>query len=284
MDIEIVHSLNYGKNLCNLFVNKIIEEFKNINQYHQTHIKIIDVGNFIIIKGFTDFELQLNFSNIFSKYVFDLFGVEKSFNVIDLITYGTPPKKEPILINLNLNKKTYLKNNIKNVIEDNQNGLFYNYTAFTDNIFYDNEKTKKILLDKKINTKLTKLENIIEVYESDDFFGKSVMSSKLYETYFLYIAHHVFEKHICDNLNIFFYSDSEMKDIDFDNYVLEINSKNLLVKEDWLTSLILDIFNLNPKYIIDHLRLNDYDFSDEILVTDKRVWIKKDKIGEMVLI
>ena len=99
MDIEIVHSLNYGKNLCNLFVNKIIEEFKNINQYHQTHIKIIDVGNFIIIKGFTDFELQLNFSNIFSKYVFDLFGVEKSFNVIDLITYGNPPKKEPILIN-----------------------------------------------------------------------------------------------------------------------------------------------------------------------------------------
>jgi hypothetical protein len=284
MNINIIHSLLYGKNLCNLLVNKIIEEFKGLNKNHHTQIKVVDVGNFIILKGITDIEIQLNFSNLFSKYIFDLFGIEKSFNVIDLITYGTTPKKNPILINLNFNKKTYLKHEHKKVVDDNLNGLFYNYTAFTDNFLYDTDKTKNYLSKNNIDINLTKIENTVEIFESDDFYGKSIMSSKLYETYFTYISHHIFEKNICDNLNIFFYSDSEIKDINFDNSILKIFSENLLVKEDWLVSLILDVFDLNPKYIIEHLGLNSYDYSNEILATDKRVWVKKDKIGEMILI
>ncbi len=73
MNINIIHSLLYGKNLCNLLVNKIIEEFKGLNKNHHTQIKVVDVGNFIILKGITDIEIQLNFSNLFSKYIFDLF-------------------------------------------------------------------------------------------------------------------------------------------------------------------------------------------------------------------
>jgi hypothetical protein len=256
--MTITNSQLNGKILCNLLVNKIIEEFKILNKYHHTQIKVIDVGNFFIIKGVTDVDTPLNFSHIFSKYVLDFFGIEMSFNIVDLVKYGVNFNIERVSVELSLNKETYLNKINKKDFIDNKNEL---YESLTD----------------------VEYENSTKIYESDNFLGKSIMSSKIYEIYFRYIAHNIFERHLCSNLDILFVSISEFENINFDNVIFKISSNDLIVETEWLRSLILDIFNLSPTHIINHLGLEDYNFENEIINMNERVWIKKDKVGEMIL-
>ena len=64
---------------------------------------------------------------------------------------------------------------------------------------------------------------------------------------------------------------------------MEFIPSNLIVTKDWLESLVRDLFPFKLIDIINHLKLNDYNFEDEILVRDNYPWKKRDKVSEMVL-
>ena len=57
----------FGNNLCNLLSNKVIEEFSKIDLSHKTTIQVINLEQFIVIKGRTSINNPLNYSKIFNS-------------------------------------------------------------------------------------------------------------------------------------------------------------------------------------------------------------------------
>jgi hypothetical protein len=55
-----------------------------------------------------------------------------------------------------------------------------------------------------------------------------------------------------------------------------------MTSNEWLESLILDLFTFKPDEIIKRWDLNEYDFSEEI-ISHFNIWKVKDKVGEMIL-
>ena len=139
----------YGNNLCNLLSNKLIEEFNNIDNKHVTKIKIIDLNNFIVIKGYTTISTPLNFSSIFVDYLSQIYEVNRNYNVIDLIEYGNK------IINNNLTVSCYyneyeLNHNLYNVSNPKEQGFIDLKSDFktvhTNNVDLFNKYGKKKLI------------------------------------------------------------------------------------------------------------------------------------------
>jgi hypothetical protein len=63
----------------------------------------------------------------------------------------------------------------------------------------------------------------------------------------------------------------------------DVECKGNIVSEEWIKSLILDIFDFDINHIKNHLGLGEYNFENEIL-SNNRCWIKKDKTKDMILL
>lgn len=270
----------FGNNLCNLLSNKVIEEFSKIDLSHKTTIQVINLEQFIVIKGRTSINNPLNYSKIFKSFLVDVFGIDLTFNTIDLVEYGSKIKLDYINLSLNLSDYNDLKIyntdlNIQGEYEldfDNQLIIHNNYELFEyiiSNYEYKNFNDLIIKADYP--------------FVSEPMFGKSLYSDKVYNIYLKYISYNLFEKQLCKDIsfNLTYYGDFE--EMNYDNMLLTVDSCSSIVSIDWMKSLILDLFDFNFTHIKKHLSLDNYDFSKEILSKDK-CWMLRDKTSEMILL
>lgn len=272
----------YGKNLCNVFANLIIERFNSIDDNHKTKINVVNLNQFLIIKGKTSISSPINYSNLFREYSINNLNLDKSFNVIDLIEYGSIMNTLPIMLHKNYNINVlpvcnytdqslqgFIKTNDKiKIVKYNNSKLFDEISKKTDLTQYD----KYICKDNNI-------------FVSDDFFGKNLNGEKLYEIFLNYISYNIFERLLCKDLTLFFhYNGEDFNEISWENIDFRVSSNTLITnKPDWLYSLILDLFDFNPKNIKSHLKLYDYNFECD-LTNEKRCWEVRDKVREIFLL
>lgn len=271
----------YGQNLCNILSNLIIENFNLIDSNHITSIKITNNGQFFVITGNTTIKNPVNYSTIFKEYIEDKTKNEISFKVIDLISYNTNNNENYVYL-----KKTYTSKNLYTPL----NFKDVEYDGF---ISVDNE-IQKIFSNNKSLYDFYIQKNNIQNYEfiksidsfpfvSDSLFGKNLSLSKIYDIYFRYISYNIFNSNICQDISFTFFSNEDVENISWENLELIISSDTLITSTEWLKSLILDIFDFKPKFIIKHLGLSDYNFESEIL-SNKKCWMKNDKIKDIILL
>jgi hypothetical protein len=120
-------------------------------------------------------------------------------------------------------------------------------------------------------------------FVSDSIYGKNLNSSKLYEIYLKYISYNIFEKQICKGIKFNLHYNGNIRNLNWETMEFDVSSDKCIVSEEWLKSLILDLFDFNYKYIKKHLSLDLYDFENEILSKDK-CWMIRDKTTEMILL
>jgi S-adenosylmethionine synthetase len=122
-----------------------------------------------------------------------------------------------------------------------------------------------------------------KIVTSDKIFGQSNNTDKPY--YFLgeYIANHLLARNLCKDVKIRIEHPNIME-CDSNNVSLLLMSDSLIAKKEWCTSLVLDLFPFEHKEIINHLDLDNYNLESYILEEGNYPWLKKDKIGEMVLV
>ena len=288
MSNYIVETYSRGENLTNLLANKVILEIEKETKNHKTNIQVINNGNFIVVRGVTTHRTPINLSKLFISYYNQLFNREINLNVVDLIEYGNEVEDEPIYF-----KKTFIKDDLIDIIKkqtylDTLDNKDYRFTACTDlNIIltkkgFDKESVTDVLSNFE-DYKILKNNSSVETFMSSQHYGKNLKSSKVFESYFNYIVYNIFERGLCRDLTIEFFTESEFDLINWENLTLKVSSNTLTTSNEWLESLILDLFTFNPNEIIGRWDLNDYDFSEEIISTHN-IWKIKDKVGEMILI
>ena len=288
MSNYIVQTYSRGENLTNLLVNKVILEIEKETKNHKTNIQVINNINFIVVRGTTTHRTPINISKLFISYYKQLFNREINLNVVDLIEYDKTVEDEPIYI-----KKTFIKDDLTESIKrqtylDTLNNKDYRFTACTDlNIILTNsdfsKETVTDVLSNFEDYKILKNNSSIETFVSSQHYGKNLKSSKVFESYFNYVVYNIFERGLCKDLTIEFFTESEFDLINWENISLKVTSNTLMTSNKWLESLILDLFTFDPNEIIRRWDLNNYDFSEEIISTHN-IWKIKDKVGEMILI
>lgn len=119
---------------------------------------------------------------------------------------------------------------------------------------------------------------------SDEYFGLSVNTIKTYMVLSKYISYNLIERNLCNRITISMNGREHLlESIEEENIQMEFIPSNLIVTKDWLESLVRDLFPFKLIDIINHLKLNDYNFEDEILVRGNYPWKRRDKVSEMVL-
>ena len=273
------YTISYGKNLSNLLANRIIEEFSLIDNDHVTNIFVIDLGQFVVVKGVTSINNPLNYSQLFTLYCQDDLNIDKNFNVIDLIEYNYISNNNVVNIDLSFTKNCLLNENLK--IESHG---FYDIKSNSNFILHNNQRVfdELILIPEFSNyTGLKQKDNFI--YTSDEVYGLNLISKKIYYYFLKYISYNIFEKNLSRDINFKLFYVGNLHELNWENIDFEVSSNSLIVSNEWTKSLILDLFDFNYKSIKKHLSLDNYDFSNEILSND-RCWKKRDKVSEIILL
>jgi len=272
----------YGKNICNLFSNMVINYFSSIDENHLSDIKVTFVGHFYILTGKTSIKKPSNYSEKFNHYMDDISDIRLEIKVIDLIEYNTIPLFTNN-ININLSHK---KNELMfpNLFKDKElQGCFE--INDRNNIIYTNNKLlyKKIIEDSKYSDYKLSLINDEVPFVSDNMFGLSLNSKKLYEIYLKYISYNLFEKQLCNEITYSLHYEGDLNDLNWETLSFDIECKNSMTSISWIKSLILDLFDFNPVYIKKHLSLDNKSFENELLSND-RCWMLRDKTKDMILL
>ena len=286
MSTYIIGTHYNGKNFVNLLANNLIREIEKETKNHNSEIQIINNKNFIVARGYTSHEEPINISKLFTEYYNELFGLEQVFNVVDLIEYGNKSKQNHIYINKKFTKDSLKESLISQINKDTDEGLDYRFTANTDLgvvLITGNAPTEEI---KKYfeNYNYYKIKEPTETFVSDLYFGKNLRSSKVFEFYLNYITYNIFERGLCKDIEYSFYTEEKFEEINWENIKFEVKSNSSIVNDEWLKSMILDLFTFEPEDIIDRWKLQSYNFEEEILQRRTPVWEIRDKTGEMILL
>ena len=276
-----------GEKLTNLLVNSVIREINKETKNHKTNIQVVHQGNFIVVRGTTTHKSPINLSKLFISLYKDLFNQIRVLMVVDLIEYGLTITDDPIYIRKTFYKDTFIDKLTVKTTKDTLKGIDYRFTACTNlNLIL----TKNILgeecneiLKHFEDYKVISMKNNIETFSSSEKYGQNLRSSKVFEFYLNYIVYNIFQRNLCDELTIELFTESEFDLINWENLKLKVESKSLITSTEWLESLILDLFTFKPNDIISRWDLNNYDFENEILSTEKSIWEINDKVSEMIL-
>ena len=286
MSTYIIGTHYNGKNFVNLLANNLIREIEKETKNHNSEIQIINNKNFIVARGYTSHEEPINISKLFTEYYNELFGLEQVFNVVDLIEYGNKSKQNHIYLNKKFTKDSLKESLITQINKDTDEGLDYRFTANTDLgivLITGNAPTEEI---KKYfeDYNYYKIKEPTETFVSDLYFGRNLRSSKVFEFYLNYITYNIFERGLCKDIEYSFYTEEKFEEINWENIKFEVKSNSSMVSNEWLKSMILDLFPFEPEDIIDQWKLQTYNFEEDILQRRKPVWEIRDKIGEMILL
>lgn len=281
----IVGTYFNGEDFTNLLSNRVIKEIEKDTKNHTTEIQVVNNKNFIVVRGYTSHKSPINLSQLFINYYKELFGKEIIFNVIDLIEYNSNPDNSIIYLSKTYVVDDKLKTLQSKSFDDSFNGKDYRYTANTDMslVIMEGDISKEDLKSQFDGFDFYKLNDSVSTYHSNNNFGKHLKTSKLFEFYFNYIVYNIFERNLCKDLTVEFFTDAEFNKINWENIKLEVKSNSLMVSEEWLKSMILDLFTFEPDLIIQKWDLENYNFENEIIRKEKPIWEVKDKTGEMIL-
>jgi len=269
-------SKNLGKTFCNLIANKIIQIFDNTEK-NLTEITVTDHGNFIVLNGWTTLKENLNISDLINPYIKSLNG-KRTINIIDLITYNSSDKKQTKLKKIYSYVSDY---SLENVYDDLKTKDSYNLAIDSKNkVVFSNDDLSGFNSLKSY--KFIKHSQSLPVV-SDRFYGLSSFNfEKLYDFYIKYICYNVFEKQLCKDLTIYFEM-TDLDQIDHETVIFDIKSERKMTSLPWMRSMILDLFKLDSKSILEKFNFYELDFEDELLNPSNSQWSVRDMTKEMVL-
>ena len=287
--IEVYNPFD-GKNLCNLFANTIVEELKKINPNVMVEVSVINVRNLFIVRGKTDSKTVLNLTDTFSNKLESLMSEKPDvLKVIDIITYNTSLNSG--ILNITKTNSKPLKNKFLDFVNlHSKNKLYFSLkvdelhsTIIFDCFEQDIKKVTDVISLEFTSYDIIKGDFSSEVYVSDLEYGMNINSEKSYNTLIDYVSNHLFHLGLCNEVTINLYSKNELKSVDNLNCDLTIKTDKSFVKEDWLSSLILDLFPFELDKIIKELNLGGYNFESKI-INNQNPWYNLNKIREFILI
>jgi hypothetical protein len=273
-----METILYGKNLCNVLCNIIIEEFNLIDDNHNTNINVTNLSNFLVVKGNTSITNPINFSSLFQNKLLENFNYECNFNVIDLIEYKYLTVNNLIDIDITLSdvKNDYLITNTK------ENGF-----VKVDDKFKNITSNNEIILNEyveenNLNSYNTVIIDDEKVYQSDKKYGLSLYGEKAYETYLRYIFFHISQKRLSNEMNFKLLYNGDINKLSWETIQFKISDEKCKVRTEWLESLILDVFPFDISHVIHTLNLREYNFINDITKSNE-CWKKKDRIEDFVI-
>jgi hypothetical protein len=292
MNLKCFYNYLDGKNLCNIFANLIVEELQKESPDIKTEISVINVGNFFVVKGRTTSTKVLNVTDIFANYLKT--STKKSvenLRVIDTLLYNSPFSFN--FLNLS---ETFEKNSLYDSFDvfvkyHSTNDLFFNCqldeqnsTILFDCDAKDVEKVNNLIKEKFPNYSIMKVDLSNEVYVSDRFYGLSMNFEKLYHVLLFYIKNHLFQKGMSSKLVVGIKSNSYYNEIDNLNVSLNLSGSKIIVNQEWLESLILDVFPFRMDEIYESLNLSECNLMNELTPSSKRsCWENLDLISDLIL-
>jgi hypothetical protein len=291
--METIEIYNYldGKNLCNFFANLVVEELKKHNPDTKTEISVVNSRNFFVVRGRTNSDNVINLTNVFNEGLKRVnFNWGGFLNVIDTIHYNHEFKEYPLFLNLNFD--TITQKDIQDFVNGHaKDELYFNIKIdnFNNIVTYDckggyEEKVMSVLFDKFYNYKIIKSDFSNEVYISDKYYGLSMNQEKPYHILLKNISNHISHMQLSKSLSLGLFSDKPYEEIDNENVILKIKNEKNVIKNEWLKSLVLDLFSFEQNEIIDKYGLKDYNCESELLPEKTELpFDKLHKISEFVL-
>jgi hypothetical protein len=247
---EIYNYLD-GKNICNIFANLIVNKIHSEVPDAKTEITVNNVRNFFIVKGSTSYEKTIDLSELLRDF-YTKHNPSKvnDVRVFDLIAYNKEIELGSVNTNISSNKKYDKKfNELQNFVNSNvRKNILFNmkYNESSNVIYYDckNENISEVITVLEnyfIGTTLLKVDVSNECFISDRIYGLSP-NMRLYDILLINIKNHVLKLGLGENFNCNLNSIKLPQDIENDDMMITLNNNSFKVKNEWLESLILDVF------------------------------------------
>ena len=247
---EIYNYLD-GKSICNIFANLIVNKIHSEVPDAKTEITVNNVRNFFIVKGSTSYDKTIDLSELLRDF-YTKHNPSKvnDVRVFDLITYNKEIELGSVNTNISSNKKYNKRfNELQNFVNSNvsKNILFNIKYIESGNVIYYDCKDENIsqvitLIENYFNdSTLLKVDMSNECFISDRIYGLSP-NMRLYDILLINIKNHVFKLGLGENFNCNLNSVKLPKDIENDDMMITLNNNSFKVKNEWLESLILDVF------------------------------------------
>lgn len=280
--IEFYNFLD-GKNLCNIFSNLIITKINKEVTESISEITVVNVKNFFIVKGSTNFDKTINLSELFQNFLkqYDV-DLSNKVRVIDCILYNKKLQLEQLNISESYNKSEEIDRwelNEKLNKYVNQK-VYFNLKLHkqTRHIYYDcsSEQMSSVIstLEKEFpDHTLIKSDFSNEIHMSDKIYGLSD-KLKFYHLLLWSVKNHLFNLGISKKLEVCLYSDANIKHLDNLNVNFVIKNNDHIVKTDWLESLILDTFPFDLKSL-NNVFKEDIDLEDFITKNENKFLFQK---------
>ena len=247
---EIYNYLD-GKNICNIFANLIVNKIHSEVPDAKTEITVNNVRNFFIVKGSTSYDKTIDLSELLRNfYTKHNLSKVNDVRVFDLITYNKEIELGSVNTNISSNKKYDKKfNELQNFVNSNvKKNIIFNmkYNVSNNVIYYDckNENISEVITVLEnyfIGTTLLKVDVSNECFISDRIYGLSP-NMRLYDILLINIKNHVLKLGLGENFNCNLNSIKLPQDIENDDMMITLNNNSFKVKNEWLESLILDVF------------------------------------------
>ncbi len=215
----------------------------------------------------------------------------ENLRVIDTLLYNSPFSFNFLNLSEVFEKNTLHDSFDEFVKYHSTNDLFFNCqldeqnsTILFDCDAKDVEKVNYLIKEKFPNYSTLKVDLSNEIYVSDRFYGLSMNYEKLYHILLLYIKNHLFQKGISSKLVIGIKSNSFYDEIDNLNVSLNLNGSKIIVNQEWLESLILDVFPFRMNEIYDNLNLSECNLLKVLTPTNEQAcWQNLDLVSELIL-
>jgi len=286
-----VYNFLDGNNLCNIFANLLVNKYEELSPNSKTEIKVINLRNFFVVRGVTSCEEVCNITELFQNFVSKFKSeMTQDIRVINLMTHN--PDFDFKTINISHSSDVHINNQTSEFTEFvnslSSNNIYFNLkiNTVTKHILYDcvDDSTAKVIdiLENKFKDfQLLKYDMSNEIYFSDSFYGKS-KTSRVYDILLKDIENHIFTLGLGKNFICNLSSSTDIKEIENINVSLNILNDNYIVNNNWLESLILDVFPFDNESLIDNYKeLLSKDF--DLMSNGKINFNKLNYISDFVL-
>lgn len=286
-----VYNFLDGNNLCNIFANLLVNKYEELSPNSKTEIKVINLRNFFVVRGVTSCEEVCNITELFQNFVSKFKSeMTQDIRVINLMTHN--PDFDFKTINISHSSDVHINNQTSEFTEFvnslSSNNIYFNLkiNTVTKHILYDcvDDSTAKVIdiLENKFKDfQLLKYDMSNEIYFSDSFYGKS-KTSRVYDVLLKDIENHIFTLGLGKNFICNLSSSTDIKEIENINVSLNILNDNYIVNNNWLESLILDVFPFDNESLIDNYKeLLSKDF--DLMSNGKINFNKLNYISDFVL-
>ena len=286
-----VYNFLDGNNLCNIFANLLVNKYEELSPNSKTEIKVINLRNFFVVRGVTSCEEVCNITELFQNFVSKFKSeMTQDIRVINLMTHN--PDFDFKTINISHSSDVYINNQTSEFTEFvnsfSSNNIYFNLkiNTITKHILYDcvDDSTAKVIdiLENKFKDfQLLKYDMSNEIYFSDSFYGKS-KTSRVYDILLKDVENHIFTLGLGKNFICNLSSSTDIKEIENINVSLNILNDNYIVNNNWLESLILDVFPFDNESLINNYKeLLSKDF--DLMSNGKINFDKLNYISDFVL-